>query len=218
MAGASARGSLPAGSFNLTDARPLALYRPREVLDDGRVFFDSPDSLVPAATGGIEHVFEYEPQGAGACAFSAGCVGLISAGSGAQESTFLDASESGEDVFFLTASQLVPADNNQSYDIYDAHVCSAASPCLSSATTSAPAQCGSTGECRAPATPAEQVPAMPASTSSHPPEGAAAKEGVQPSKSTAKPKPKALTRAQKLAKVLALCRKRHALSQEAPRL
>ena len=202
-------GSLPAGSFNFTDARPLALYRPREVLDDGRVFFDSPDSLLPDAAGGVENVYEYEPRGAGGCAFSAGCVGLISSGSAAQESTFLDAGESGEDVFFLTAAQLVPGDSNQSYDIYDAHVCSQASPCLSSGTTSTPPQCASAGECRGPYTSTGQVAATPASASSHPPEPVTAKQGVQPSKANAKPKPKALTRAQKLSKALALCRKRH---------
>jgi WD40-like Beta Propeller Repeat len=205
-------GSLPAGSFNITDARPLALYRPREVLDDGRVFFDSPDSLVPGAAGGVENVYEYEPQGTGSCAFSAGCVGLISSGSGPQESTFLDAGESGEDVFFTTAAQLVPGDTDQAYDIYDAHVCSQASPCISSSVTSTPPQCESASECRGPYSSTGQVAATSATTSSHPPEGVA-KQGVQPSKTKAQPKPKALTRAQKLARALALCRKLHAHSR-----
>ena len=60
----------------------------------------------------------------------AGCVGLISSGTSGEESAFLDASESGNDVFFLTASRLVPQDLDSALDVYDAHVCSASSPCL----------------------------------------------------------------------------------------
>ncbi len=40
---------------------------------------------------------------------SGGCVGLISSGESTEESAFLDASENGDDVFFLTASQLAPS-------------------------------------------------------------------------------------------------------------
>src|SRR5664280_437074 len=53
-----------------------------------------------------------------------GCVALISSGSSSHESAFLDASESGDDVFILTTAQLGGADTDKSYDVYDAHVCS----------------------------------------------------------------------------------------------
>src|SRR6185312_6160435 len=87
---------------------------------------------------GTEDVYEYEPAGVGDCTTahptfgerSGGCVSLISAGTSAEESAFLDASESGGDVFFLTAEKLLPQDVDSAEDIYDAHVCSEQTPCL----------------------------------------------------------------------------------------
>jgi hypothetical protein len=56
---------------------------------------------------------------------------LISSGESAQESAFLDASESGGDVFFMTTAKLAPPqDFDHAYDIYDAHECTSASPCI----------------------------------------------------------------------------------------
>lgn len=135
-----------------------ALYQPRYLLDDGRTFFNSSDSLVPAAAAGSENVYEYEPLGQGSCGSGLesaavatasggdGCVALLSGGSGSTESVFLDASESGSDVFFLTASQLVPADHDSAFDVYDARECTAGS--CSTATVSAPRPCASTATCR----------------------------------------------------------------------
>jgi hypothetical protein len=109
----------------------------RNLSDSGRLFFNSSDALVPQDTNGTQDVYEYEPEGAGSCTASdqdfhvvlAGCVSLISSGTSGEESAFLEASENGNDVFFLTASQLVPGDIDTAYDIYDAHVCSMESPC-----------------------------------------------------------------------------------------
>ncbi len=86
---------------------------------------------MPQASNGKEDVYEYEPEGVGSCTYSSGCIGLISSGTSNQESAFLDASENGDDVFFMTSAQLVPADTDDAYDIYDAHVCSESSPCTS---------------------------------------------------------------------------------------
>ena len=77
-------------------------YQSRVLSDQGRVFFDSADALVPQDTNGREDVYEYEPQGVGSCARAGGCVSLISSGTSSEESVFLDASETGNDVFFLT--------------------------------------------------------------------------------------------------------------------
>ncbi len=110
-------------------------------------------------------VYQYEPpQGAGQPASngctaasptysgrSGGCVGLISAGTSGQESAFIGASESGDDVFFLTSSQLVKQDVDTARDVYDAHACSAAVPCLPEPPPPAPACEGDA--CQQPAVP-----------------------------------------------------------------
>ncbi|MFZ1927074.1 MAG: hypothetical protein WAU42_13140 [Solirubrobacteraceae bacterium] len=113
-----------------------SFYQSRYLSDSGRLFFNSTDALVPRDSNGRTDVYEYEPpQGAGQSASnncsvpsltygsnSDGCVDLISPGNSAEESIFLDASESGDDVFFLTGAQLVPADVDTADDIYDARV------------------------------------------------------------------------------------------------
>jgi hypothetical protein len=116
-----------------------ASYESRVLSDEGRMFFNSPDALVPQGTNGKEDVYEYEPVGVGGCSALAqgyvagegGCVSLISSGTSSEESAFLDASEGGNDVFFLTAASLVARDVDSAFDVYDAHACSAASPCVS---------------------------------------------------------------------------------------
>ncbi len=47
---------------------------------------------------------------------------MIASGGSSEESAFLDASENGEDVFFMTTAKLVPQDTDTQYDIYDARV------------------------------------------------------------------------------------------------
>ena len=73
---------------------------------------------------GVENVYEYEPAGVGGCGGSSGgCVALISSGTSHKESAFLEATPSGNDVFFLTAAQLAPAGHRRRFDIYDAREC-----------------------------------------------------------------------------------------------
>jgi hypothetical protein len=154
------------------------LYQPRYLSSSGRLFFDSSDALVPQDVNGTEDVYEYEPEGvpAGehACSSAsasgsevfkpggvvevearqvregAGCVALISSGESPQESAFLDASENGSDVFFLTTAQLAPQDTDNALDVYDAQECTVAAPCQASAERS-PA-CTTEASCR-PASP-----------------------------------------------------------------
>ncbi len=155
------------GWTNMEEA--VARYQSRYLSDSGRLFFDSPDDLVPQATNGLMDVYEYEPEGTGSCEStggtfsraSGGCVGLVSSGSSGEESAFLDASENGDDVFFLSSAQLVPADTGSALAVYDAHVCSAASPCASEAV--APPQCTTADACRAAPTPQPQVFGAPSS-------------------------------------------------------
>jgi DNA-binding beta-propeller fold protein YncE len=198
-------GSIPGWTFNIFYGAPAALYQPRYLSDSGRLFFDTPEALVPADTNHKEDVYEYEPEGIGTCGYSAGCIGLISSGTSNEESTFLDASENGGDAFFLTSQQLVPQDSDHAYDIYDARVCSQASPCFSSPASSAEG-CQSTATCRpGSASSPPQIAATASATYTGP--GNPAGQGVLPTKSAAKARPKPLTRAEKLTLALKNCKK-----------
>ncbi|HST68384.1 MAG TPA: hypothetical protein VLI94_01855 [Solirubrobacterales bacterium] len=107
-------------------------YRARTALENGRVFFNALDSLVPADSNGEWDVYQWEPFGVGSCSSSsgdaatvrsaAGCVSLLSSGTAEEESAFLDASSSGNDVFFLTPARLSVTDVDDELDVYDARV------------------------------------------------------------------------------------------------
>jgi WD40-like Beta Propeller Repeat len=225
-----AAANVPPWSALAQDGRTLAkvgadaLYQPRYLSDSGRLFFDSSDALVPQDVDGTEDVYEYEPQGVGDCEGPAsssgsrvfeparayvlegradeslaGCVGLISSGTSPAESVFLDASETGGDVFFLTLARLAPQDYDEAYDIYDAHECTSAAPCYPVATP--PPPCEDESSCRAPAPAQPALYGAPASATFS---GAG---NFTPTVVPAKPTPRALTRAQKLAKALRTCRK-----------
>jgi hypothetical protein len=84
----------------------------RNVSEDGMVFFQSFRSLVPRDSNGKQDVYEYEN----------GHLQLISRGTGTGDSYFLDASPSGDDVFFLTRDKLVGWDVDNNRDVYDARV------------------------------------------------------------------------------------------------
>jgi hypothetical protein len=94
----------------------------RYLLDDGRLFFQSENALLPQATNSRSNIYEYEPEGTGQCVVSGGdgCVYLISTGGGSGDSYFADASADGRDVFFLTGERLVPQDGDEALDMYDA--------------------------------------------------------------------------------------------------
>jgi hypothetical protein len=189
-------GSLP----GWTDVTAFtAFYRSRYLSDSGRLFFDSADALVPSDANGKEDVYEYEPGGVGSCGRESGCVGLISSGGSGEESAFLDASEGGNDVFFLTAAQLSPADQDHALDVYDAHVCTPESPCASPPPPSPPACEGDA--CQNPVAPPND--ATPGSFTFHGP-GNVTPPAPKP---IVKAKAKPLTRAQKLAKALKTCKK-----------
>jgi hypothetical protein len=194
-------GSLPPWYGDLE----VGVHQPSYLSDSGRVFFNSPDALVPQDTNGLEDVYEYEPAGVGDCMTasatfsvrSGGCVNLISSGTSSQESDFYDASENGNDVFFITASKLVGADYDTSFDVYDAHVCSAAVPCVSEPVS--PPACTSGDSCKAAPSPQPEIfGAAPSATFS-------GTGNVVESRSTVQVR--SLTKAQKLARALRACRK-----------
>ena len=104
-------------------------YQPRSISEDGnQVFFESHQELLPQAVNDKLNVYEWERDGAGSCGDANGCIYLLSNGSSASPSYFVAASATGNDVFLITRSQLVPADKNEYYDIYDARVGAAEAP------------------------------------------------------------------------------------------
>jgi hypothetical protein len=90
--------------------------------DGDRVFFDSAVPLVPQATNGFINVYEWERDGAGECQLATGCIYLLSGGKSDDNSYLIDASASGDEVFIATRAQLVPEDQNESFDLYDVRV------------------------------------------------------------------------------------------------
>ncbi len=204
-----------------------ARYQPRYLSNVGRLFFNSNDALVPQDVNGNEDVYEYEPQVIGSCSSgantgstvyeparsfegeggkgesAAGCVGLISSGTSLEESAFLEASENGEDVFFLSSARLQPQDLDNAFDVYDAHVCSAAVPCTSP--VASPPVCTTADACRAAPSPQPGIYGAPAS---------ATFSGVG-NLTPVPPGPKVETRAQKLTKALAQCHKDRAKKKRA---
>lgn len=192
-----------------------ALTQSRYLSDSGRLFFNSSDSLVPGDVNGTEDVYQYEPAGLGSCQgpgygqsatviFSeklGGCIGLISSGTSSEESAFMDASETGADVFFLTLSRLSPVDLDTSIDIYDAHECTASSPCAPQAAL-VPPPCATGDACKPGPTP------QPALFGQPPSETFSGAGNAAPAAAGGQVKPRSLTRSQKLSRALKACRKK----------
>jgi hypothetical protein len=119
-------------------------YALRDVSVDGdRVFFESNERLVAQNTNEeasplpyyfapeeLTNVYEWEREGTegGSCPAKTpgrpggGCIFLLSDGTSTDLSRFLDAGESGDDVFIETRAQLVPQDHSETYEVYDARV------------------------------------------------------------------------------------------------
>jgi hypothetical protein len=189
-----------------------ALYQSRYLSDNGRLFFTSNDALVPQDVNGTQDVYEYEPAGVGDCSHSSptfsersgGCVSPISSGTSNEESVFLDASEMGGDVFFLTGAKLASQDFDNSLDVYDARECSAGRSCFAPVPVPPPA-CD-TGESCKPAQAAQPTlfGAPPSATFS-------GKGNISQPTVGGKADHRSLTRRQKLARALRAChrKKRH---------
>jgi hypothetical protein len=97
--------------------------------DGDRIFFDTPDPLVPqdTNTGTTIERFDgaakyFEKEGRDVYEWENGVVYLLSSGMSPISSFFLDNSENGDDVFFTTAEGLVPGDTDGAYDVYDVRV------------------------------------------------------------------------------------------------
>ncbi len=118
-------GARPVGASSIPGATVYgfnsAIYAARALAGDGsRVFFDSNDELSSADTNHQKDVYEWERSGSGTCEEVAGCITLVSTGTGSEPTTFVDASENGSDVFMTTRQELTPGDTDQQVDLYDA--------------------------------------------------------------------------------------------------
>lgn len=107
---------------------------------DGDVaFFDTPAALVPQDVDGeilpeggyggasttfspSSDVYEWRRGGTGGCARLEGCLSLISSGRGGKLVAFLGTTPSARDVFFTSAAELGPNDDDDALDVYDARV------------------------------------------------------------------------------------------------
>ena len=158
----------------------------RSVSTDGAVFFQSTDAVLPGMPGGVAHVFEYAHA----------AISPISPLAGAGFAKFVDASVSGDDVFFETFEGLVPNPNEGDPAIYDARV-DGGFPVKRTST------------CEGAACQGEQAgpPPLPApSTSAFSGPGNLSAPPATPAKTAPKP----LTRAQKLARALRACARKPA--------
>ena len=169
-------------------------YQPRWISEDGsRVFYDSEEPLVAQDKNGLQDVYEWERDGAGSCQTTEGCIYLLSAGTSSDISALVDASSSGNDVFFVTRSQLVPQDGKETDVLYDARV-DGVQPLVSP-------ECTGSG--------CQGVPAAPPLFATPP---SVTFNGVgnfapPPPALAVNPAAKPLTRAQKLENALKACRK-----------
>jgi hypothetical protein len=188
------------GEFPLSGSPAYVL---RDVSAGGdRVFFQSRERLVPQETyegqpgpfispNGPANVYEWERDGTGSCVRPAGCVYLLSGGTSTGNSSFVDASETGDDVFIETRAQLVPQDHGETYEVYDARVGGTAPP--------AEPRCSGSG--------CQGVPGAPPLFSA--PASATATGGgnfaAQPPQPPPSSKSKPLTKKQELARALRAC-------------
>ena len=105
---------------SLQESNGENMYQPRWISADGsRVFFVSFEGLVPQDVNDEQDVYEWERPGTGGCTENSGCVYLLSGGTSVGNSSFLDASESGGDIFIVTRANLDGSDEDGAFDAYD---------------------------------------------------------------------------------------------------
>jgi hypothetical protein len=181
-------GARPTGPSSLSQPTySFAGYRPRNLLEDGTLFFNSSDALVSQADDGRQNVYEYED----------GQIHAISDVAGGYESFFLDASPDGRDVFFATADDLLPQDTSNNIAVWDARV-DGGFPVAATAPS-----CDNADSCKPPESPQPALFGAPSSSTFSGPGNTTS--GSPP---IVKSKPKSSTRAQKLAQALRACKKK----------
>jgi hypothetical protein len=183
---------LPRQTFNPADDITGASSH-RAVTEDGaRVFFTSAARLVGSEAAGSQNVYEYEN----------GQLHIISDGSdssraeGSPTVTLFGVDGSGSNVFFLTATALVPEAAKNQVGLYDARVDGGYLP------TGVAPSCQGDG-CRGPSAAAPQLPSASSAVATP---GDNAPPGTPESKSPGKQ----LTRHQKLLRAMKVCKRKPA--------
>ena len=191
--------------------------------DDGSVvFFQSPVALTPGALNDVrlngrgesrdlaQNIYEWEADGKGVCGEPGGCVNLLPVGRDASEIggsgsatessvELLGTDASGENVFFTTANELVPADTDTELDYYDARA-DGGFPAPAK-----PASCETSETCHEAGTSPGSEPSLGSSIFTGP--GNLTPLISQIEKPVVKKKTAAQLRAEKLAKALKQCKK-----------
>jgi hypothetical protein len=168
---------------------PLVLYPQRNVSDNGQVFFDTPNPLLPAARNAGDlytqsNVYEYQ----------GGQLHLLSSGTAESSSFFYDASQDGGDVYLVTVQPLTADASSSEVSIFDAKV-GGGFP----APPSSPESCAGEG-CSGPQSIALRPPTISSTAVS-------GQGNLEPPAAASKPATvRSLTGAQKLAKALRSCR------------
>jgi hypothetical protein len=163
------------------------LYLQRNVSNNGQVFFDTPNPLLPEARNGgnlytQSNVYEYQ----------AGQLHLLSSGTAEASSFFYEASADGGDVYLITSQALTPGSSSAEVSLYDAKVDGGfPSPPL------IPEPCAGEG-CSGPQSIAPRLPVISSAAAS-------GQGNLEPAVSKP-PVVRSLTGAQKLAKALRSCR------------
>ncbi len=177
----------------------------RTMSDDGSyVFFQSPIGLTRGALNEVpingegsfaQNVYEYH-DGQVHLISSGTDATVVESGPSASSTGLVGTSASGADVFFTTASPLVPQDTDTQIDVYDARIGGGFAVTAPTAPCEGEGCQGSTGG----------TPATPG-VGSLTPAGGVLAPPIEPNPPP-KPKKKTLTRAQKLKRALNACRKK----------
>jgi hypothetical protein len=179
-----------------TDRATIATEAERRTIseDGSTVVFQSSDALTPQVHGGTNNVYLW--RGGNVYLISDGTPAGENSGKGATtvpEAGLVGIDASGQNVFFTTAAKLLSQDTGELSAVYDARV---------DGGFPAPKNDECIGEACQGALSAPPGPLSPSSLSS-----SGAGNLTPPLKATLPPKPKLLTRAQKLAKALKACKK-----------
>lgn len=98
------------------DQQPVGAYQgksPRNITDDGRVFFATKDRLLPADKAAGTDIYEYDH----------GTLSLITTGTSDQDAYLADNTDDGRTLFFFSAERLTRADGDPGHlDLYAARV------------------------------------------------------------------------------------------------